>query len=327
MTGVFILRFSRKTGFISIIIHSNHFLFLIERMSSLKKHLIILLCLALSFTFTKVTFGAVHHYQKNLPHLDSWYTLNENPASLAVFADSEISLGGEYYQNEQTYLGVKLTRFDELATTGEIQGSILLFDKFFAGFKGDYTHFDLDKNTTSYTIWPGYRYNYQHGYATISLNCGERQEVDLDGLYLNQKTRLSGEFLISTADYSLDLQGRYQLFDTLTTGLDLFFSNANYILLGGTTWKITPNMIFDGQFGQAQKTTVYNLSGIYYFNQLGLGVEYGSARLSRYYYLDEAQLILKGKYSLGDGNLIAKVGLPSKTMGTTFLLCYEKSLK
>ncbi len=291
----------------------------------MKKHFSLLLGLSLVFVSCTSAFGAVHRFDDNeYATTDTWYSIEPHPAYLEghlMVQEGSTLLGGEFYQNDQTYLGAEFISTDT-SNEFKLKASYLTNLGFFAGAYLDYTKTENIDGILNWTLWPGYRYGFDQGYLAFSLDIANDVndeiallDIDLDGLYLFQNGKISGEFKIPIQEdhaLYLDLQGRLKLLPELVAGLDLDADGNDLDLTVGATWTPLKDFIFDGMIGT---NNIYAFSGMYLIEQFGVGLEINS----------DDYLYLKGKYLLSrDSKLVMKLGLSTAEESTKLCLAYER---
>ena len=293
----------------------------------MKKYLSIPLSLSLLILSCTSVFGAVHRFDDNdYATMDTWYTINPHPAYMEAHVETiegTTTVGGEFYQNDQTYLGAQLGH-SSIMNDFKLKASYLTNLGLFAGAYLDYNKEENNDSTIKWTIWPGYRYSFSHGYLAFSLDIGKNeasdevalQDFDLDGLYLFHNGKINGEILIPTeGETSFIFQGRMKPLSDIVFGLDLYSNNNVDLALGiGATWIPVSDLILDGMVAT---DNAYALSCMYMIKQFGLGVEANS----------DDYIYLKAKYLISrDNKLALRVGVSTVDAPTKLTLAYENYL-
>ena len=337
---------------------------LLKGVSRLKKHLSLILGVTMLLSTCTASFAAIHEYGKADTTTNTWYTIETtDPYLMGSVKNIDPTINGnfELYRDEQTYLDLSYLnqKFGDLNQNLIIfNGSYLFENGFFFGGNVNYNRIStkiLDEsiitNSTNWSFWPGYRFNFDQGYAAASIDIGKtpanKVEViraDFDGQYLLDNAKIEGELVIPNGgDTTISLQGRLKLIEELVVGLDLYMNGDNSDLTIGATYIPIPELIFDAQLGSNNYTA---LSGMYYLENFGFGIEYRKGRLLSINTLgymniisipDEilplleqetpSQIYLKGNFNIGDtSKLVLTYGLKNDNVPSIIILGYEQSL-
>ncbi|MCL6589546.1 MAG: hypothetical protein K6U80_06290 [Firmicutes bacterium] len=262
---------------------------------------------------------------------DTWYGLDPPPGphyraySYVPYTNS-VYLNSEFYYNDHSFVLISIND-EQVDVATNIKASILFPVGVFYGIKAVYGDNYLTRGIILGSL--GYRWNLNdQGYLAFSIENARGQEnivYALDGEFLSDSFKITGDVHCSNNGTSAILQGRVKVNDNLVAGIDIDTTNEGYYI--GLTWKSSAYMIFDGKAGIHSNNFHYALSQTFKIGKHQIGLEY--EKLAS----EEGDLItLKQKYLLSDtSELVIKAGfgkpiLEGSPYGSLCVIAYQMNL-
>ena len=226
--------------------------------------------------------------------IDTWYSIEDTPQFLSVTLSgwpyaSDYMIDGAYYQNDFTFIDGTYEQWPGTKFY-DIEGSYLFDFGLFVAL--DCYRYSSGSNYSEFSL--GYCWSWDdHGYLAGSLDYSVDygiEDYEIDFKYRTDAMKILGDLYIDEDFEYFDLQAylNFMITEDLVVGGDIDIESGGALDFSvGATW--TPgdwvlDLYVDGDLDY------YEISGMYYFGDLGLGLECD----------DDGDCTLKAKYEAGD---------------------------
>jgi hypothetical protein len=260
---------------------------------------------------------------------DTWYSIKQDRPDISAYARSispDFSvIGGEYYQNDQTFADLYFQNIAKSDLT-YFGGSYLFKSGFFAGLN----YLNVDP-TTETLFSPGYRFKVKkNGYVAVSFdylsndysNTHDIVNYDVDFKLFPQNMKISGEISLPKEgnDTLIYLNGNYKLNKHFVAGADYMSQGSDNAYSAGFTYTVQ-SFVIDATLGKTFNQNYYQFAGMDNLKKFSLGALY-----QKYQNDSNPGLTIQGKYHLTKADLILKYTFQNDSYDQATVLAYEKKL-
>lgn len=260
---------------------------------------------------------------------DTWYSIEQDKPDVTAFVrnippDFTV-VGGEYYQNDQTFADLYFQNVDKSDLT-YFGGSYLFESGFFVGLN----YLKVAPSTTT-QLSPGYRVKFKKsGYVALSFDYlsndySDTHDIvsyDVDFKLFPKNMKICGELSLPKEgnDPFVNFNANYKVNKRLVVGVDYMSQGGDSAYSAGLTYRVQP-FIIDAMLGKTFTENYYQLAGMDNLKNYSIGALY-----QKYQNDSDPGITIQGKYHLTNGDLILKYTFHNDSYDQVTVLAYERKL-